>query len=129
MYVTVSDHAVSSVLIRKHEGDQSSIYYLSKTLVDAEMRYWPLEKMVLAIVHAIRKLPHYFQARIVWVLIENPLQSLLRWSDFIGRIAKWGARLGTFDVCYRPRNSIKGQVLANFVAVFTATPEAPLLVC
>ena len=129
MYVAVSDHAVSSVLIRQHEGVQRSIHYLSKTLVDAKMWYLPLEKMVLAIVHAIRKLPHYFQAHIVWVLTENPLQSLLRWSDFIGRIAKWGARLGTFDVRYRPRNSIKGQVLANFVAIFTPSLKAPLLVC
>ena len=28
-------------------------------LVDAETRYLPLEKMALALVHAMRKLPHY----------------------------------------------------------------------
>ena len=38
------------------------VYYVSKTLVDAETRYLPLEKLVLALVHTTRKLPHYFQA-------------------------------------------------------------------
>ena len=86
------------------------MYYLSKTLVDVETQYFPLEEMALALVHATRKLPLYFQAHTIWVLTEYPLQSLLRRSDFIGRIAKWGTRLGTFDIRYKLRNSIKGQV-------------------
>ena len=95
------------------------IYYISKTLVDVETRYLPLEKLVLALVHATRKLPHYFQAHTVFVLTEYPLQSLLKRLDFTGRIAKWGSRLGSFDIRYRPRSSVKGQVLANFIVKFT----------
>uniref|UniRef100_A0A2N9IRH8 Reverse transcriptase domain-containing protein n=1 Tax=Fagus sylvatica TaxID=28930 RepID=A0A2N9IRH8_FAGSY len=41
-----------------------------------------------------------------------------RSSDFSGRISKWGAHLGAYDVCYKPRTSIKGQVLADFIAEF-----------
>ena len=59
MYLSVSDHAVSAVLLRDQEVQQP-VYYISKTLVDAERRYLPLEKLVLALVHATRKLPHYF---------------------------------------------------------------------
>ena len=59
MYLLVSKHAVSVVLLRD-QGIQHPIYYISKTLVDAETRYLPLEKLVLALVHATRKLPHYF---------------------------------------------------------------------
>ena len=59
MYLSVSEHAVSVMLLRD-QGVQQPIYYISKTLVDAEMRYLPLEKLVLALVHATRKLPHYF---------------------------------------------------------------------
>ena len=65
MYLAISDHAVISVLIWQHKGIQRPIHYLSKTLVDVETQYLPLEKMVLALVHATRKLPHYFQAHIV----------------------------------------------------------------
>ena len=35
------------------------MYYFSKMLVDVETQYLPLEKMVLALVHATRQLPHY----------------------------------------------------------------------
>ena len=108
MYLAVSNHAVSLMLVRQHDEIQRPIHYLSKTLVDAETRYLPLEKMALVLVHATRKLPYYLQAHTIWVLIEYPLQSLLRRSDFIGRIAKWGTRPGMFNLCYKSRNSIKG---------------------
>ena len=51
-------------------------------MVDTDMRYLPLEKFVLVLVHAIRKMSHYFQAHTVYVLIEYRLQSLLKRSDF-----------------------------------------------
>ncbi|XP_075645518.1 uncharacterized protein LOC142616581 [Castanea sativa] len=34
--------------------------------------------------------------------------------------AKWGTRLGSFDIKYKSRNSVKGQVLADFIAEFTS---------
>ena len=81
MYLSVSDHAVSAVLL-KDRGVQQPVYYISKTLVDAETRYLPLEKLVLSLVHATRQLPHYFQAHTVFVLTKYPLQSLLKRLDF-----------------------------------------------
>ena len=122
MYLSVSEHAVSAVLLRD-QGVQRLMYYISKTLVDAETRYLPLKKLVLALVHATRKLPQYFQAHTVYVLTEHPLQSLLKRSDLTGQIAKWGTRLGAFDVRYKPRNVVKGQVLADFVAEFSPKGE------
>ena len=107
MYLSVSEHAVSAMLLRD-QGVQQPIYYVSKTLVDVETRYLPLEKFVLALVHATRKLSHYFQAHTVYVLTEYPLQLLLKRSNFTGRVAKWGTQLGSFDVRYRPRSSVKG---------------------
>ena len=58
MYLSVSDHAVSAVLLR--DWGVQPVYYISKALVDAETRYLPLEKLVLALVHATMKLPQYF---------------------------------------------------------------------
>ena len=40
-------------------------------------------------------------------------------ADFAGRISKWGAKIGTLNVKYLPRRTIKGQVLAYFIAEFT----------
>ena len=65
MYFAISNHAVSSILLRHQDGIQRPMYYLRKTLVDTETRYLPLEKVALTLMHAIRKLPHYFQAHTV----------------------------------------------------------------
>ena len=72
-YIVVIDHIVSLVLVRIEHGVQKPVYYVSKSLQKAETRYLPLEKAVLAIIHATRKLPHYFQAHIVVVLTQLPL--------------------------------------------------------
>lgn len=73
MYLEVSNHVVSAVLLKVWDGAQWPVYHISKTLVDAEKRYLPLKKHALALVHATRKLPHYFQAHMVYVLTEHPL--------------------------------------------------------
>ena len=67
-YIAVAPHAVSLVLIRVDNGKQRPVYYVSKSLHDAKIRYLPLEKAILAVVHGMRKLPHYFQAHTVVVL-------------------------------------------------------------
>ena len=92
---------------------------MSKSLHEAEIRYLPLEKAILAVVHGTRKLPHYFQAYTVVVLTQLPLKAILRSADYTGRIAKWGTILGAFDIKYMPRTSVKGQILADLIAEFT----------
>uniref|UniRef100_A0A2N9GWW3 RNase H type-1 domain-containing protein n=1 Tax=Fagus sylvatica TaxID=28930 RepID=A0A2N9GWW3_FAGSY len=94
IYLAVSDKAVSAAIIRDDSGEQRPVYYTSKTMNGAKTRYLPLEKSALA------------------------LFALFRSSDFSGRISKWGAQLGAYNVRYKPRTAIKGQVLADFIAEF-----------
>ena len=61
-YIVVASHAVSLVLIRVNDGVQRPIYYVSKSLHEANVRYLSLEKAISVVVHATRKLPHFFQA-------------------------------------------------------------------
>ncbi|XP_075646115.1 uncharacterized protein LOC142617200 [Castanea sativa] len=58
---------------------------------------------------------------------EYPLQSLLKRSNFTGRIAKWGTRLGFFDIRYRLRSSVKRQVLVDFVVEFSLRGEIEIV--
>ena len=95
---------------------------MSKSLNEVEVHYLPLEKAILVVVHATRKLPRYFQAHIVVVLTQFPLKSILRSADYTRRIAKWSTMLVASNIKYVPRTSIKGQVLADLVAEF---PECP----
>ena len=88
-------------------GDQV-LYYVRKSLHEAEVRYLPLEKAILAVVHATRKLPHYFQAHTVVVLTQLPLKSIFWIAYYTRRIALWNTILGAFNIKYMPRTSIKG---------------------
>ena len=97
---------------------QRPVYYVSKSLHEAKVRYLPLEKAILAVVHATRKLPHYFQAHIIIVLTQLSLRSIPQSVDYMGKIAKWGTILGPFNIKYMPRTSVKGQVLVDLVVDF-----------
>ena len=68
VYIVVAPHVVSLVLIQVDSGIQRLVYYVSRSLHKAEIRYLPLEKAILVVVHATRKLPHYFQAHTVVIL-------------------------------------------------------------
>ena len=76
-YIAVALYAVSLVLIRVDCGVQWPVYYVSKSLHEAEVRYLPLEKAILAVVLGTCKLPHYFQAHTVVVLTQFPLKTIL----------------------------------------------------
>ena len=51
-YIAVAPHAVSLVLIRDDNNLQKPVYYMSKSLHEAEVKYLPLEKAILVVVHA-----------------------------------------------------------------------------
>ena len=67
-YIVVAPYTVSLVLIRVDCGVQQSVYFVSKSLHEAKVRYLPLEKAILVVVPGTRKLPYYFQAHTVVVL-------------------------------------------------------------
>ena len=87
-YIVVAPYAVSLVLIRVDCGVQRLVYYVSKSLHEAKVRYLPLEKAILTVVLGTRKLPHYFQAHTIVVLTQLPLKTILRSADYTGRVAK-----------------------------------------
>ena len=121
-YIAVAPYAVSLVLIRVDCGVQRPVYYVSKSLHKAKVRYLPLEKAILAIVLNTHKLSYYFQAHTVIVLTQLPLKAILRSADYTGRVAKWGTILGDFDIKYMPHTSIKGQALADLMVEFIEPP-------
>ena len=110
-YIAVASHTVSLVLIRVDSGVQRPIYYVSKSLHEAEVRYLPLEKAILVVVHGTHKLSHYFQAHTVVVLTELPLKTILRSADYTRRIAKCSKILGDFDIKYMSCTSDRKSVV------------------
>ncbi|WZZ60405.1 hypothetical protein YC2023_060512 [Brassica napus] len=60
LYLAVSEHTVSIVLIPEEGSKQLPIYYVSKAFLDAETQYSNLENLALALIVAARKLRPYF---------------------------------------------------------------------
>ena len=83
-----------------------------------------MEKLILALVTAARKLRPYFQAHTIEVLTEYPMKQVLHKPETSGRLMKWAIELSEFDIRYKPKTTIKGQVLEDFVMEFTSVELA-----
>ena len=60
IYVAASMEMVCMVLVQEDEElHEHVIYYLSRNLIDAEIRYSHVEKLSLATVHVVQRLRHY----------------------------------------------------------------------
>ena len=88
LYLAVSEVAVSAVLVREENKKQKPVFYTSKMLLDAEMRYNDLEKMVLALVTAKKKLRHYFESHQIIVVTNYPIRQIPSKPDLSGRLMK-----------------------------------------
>lgn len=123
IYLATSETAVSSALVKEENGHQIPVYYTSKALLDAETRYPPIEKMALALIVAARRSRPYFQAHAITVLTDLPLKQVLQKPETLGGLMKWAIELGEYDLRYKPRTAIKGQVMADFIADLTPNME------
>ncbi|XP_071906224.1 uncharacterized protein [Coffea arabica] len=118
LYLSVAVEAMSAVLVRE-EGVQVPIYYVSRVLRDPETRYTQAEKLVLALIHAARRLKPYFLDHHVCLRTDQPLRQVLSRPEASGRLTKWAIELGEYDLSYEPRTAIKAQTLADFLAKLT----------
>ncbi|GJS36547.1 reverse transcriptase domain-containing protein [Tanacetum coccineum] len=87
----------------------------SKALRGLELNYTSMEKLVLALVHASKRLKSYFQAHPIIVITDQPIQQVLSRPEVAGRVQKWSIELGEYAIHYRPRVSVKGHILADFI--------------
>ena len=78
-----------------------------------------MEKLAFALITASRKLRHYFQAHVIVVMTNHALKKSMTKLEAAGRLIQWAIELSEFDVKYQPRNAIKAQALADFIAEFT----------
>ena len=94
-----------------------------------------MEKLIPTLVTVARKLRPYFQAHTIENLTEYPMKQVLHKPETSRRLMKWALELSKFDIRYKPKRVIKGQVLVDFVIEFTpaelaedtrATPDLPI---
>jgi hypothetical protein len=76
-------------------------------LSETKAHYPQIQKLLYAVVHARRKLRHYFEAHLVMVVSSFPLGEIIRNSDAADRIVKWSMELMGETLAYAQRKAIK----------------------
>ncbi|CAM8911138.1 unnamed protein product [Rhodiola kirilowii] len=116
LYVAAQEKSLGAMCAQEtDERKERPLYYLSRTLVGAELNYSPIEKICLALVFAVQKLRHYMQAHTVHVVSKaDPIKYILSRPVLSGRLAKWAMLLKQYDLVFVPQKATKGQAIADF---------------
>ncbi|GKB77694.1 reverse transcriptase domain-containing protein [Tanacetum coccineum] len=81
VYLAAAKETVSTVLMTEREAKQMPIYFVSRALKGLEVNYTYMGKLVLALVHASKRLKRYFREHPIIVITDQPIQQIL--ADFI----------------------------------------------
>jgi hypothetical protein len=123
LYIAASPCAVSVALDQERDSEGKSrqypVYYVSEVVTSSKCNMTELEKFSYAVVMASRKLRHYFEAFRVRVTSDRGLGELFRIPEASARMAKWAAELSRYHITFKPRTTIKSQVLADFIVDWT----------
>jgi len=98
LYVTVTEHTLSSVLVQERDGVQRPIYFISRLLHGVEKKYPTLEKVALTIVITARKIRPYFQSFSISVKTNLPVKQVLKRLDMTSRLVKWAMELAEYEI-------------------------------
>ncbi|XP_073121585.1 uncharacterized protein [Henckelia pumila] len=120
IYLSTTEQAVSTILIKEEKGDQRHVYYVSHALKGAEVRYTEIEKMALALVITARKLRPYFLSHPVTILTNSLLGRVMTHLDASGRLVKWTVELGEYDIEYQTHGA--SSVGGSGVGVILVSP-------
>nr|GEV81719.1 reverse transcriptase domain-containing protein [Tanacetum cinerariifolium] len=72
-----SKRAISAVLITEMDTIQTPVYFVSRVMHAPELNYTPMEKLVMALVCAAKRLRRYFQAHPIVVITDQPIKQIL----------------------------------------------------
>ncbi|XP_050378272.1 uncharacterized protein LOC126795482 [Argentina anserina] len=95
---------------------EHAVYYLSRTLLDAETRYSPIKWLCLAFYFACTKLRHYMLSFTTVVVAQTDLVKYMLTRPMLrGRIGKWILALLEFCLQYTPLKTLTGQAVSDFL--------------
>ena len=128
LYLVISDFLTSTALVREGDRIQQPVYYYNRALRGADERYPKMEKLILALVTTARRLRPYFQDHTIEIPTEHPMKQILHKPETLGRLIKWAIKLSELDIKYKPRATVKGQVLVDFIIEFTPSNTSTKLI-
>ncbi|XP_031127545.1 uncharacterized protein LOC116029638 [Ipomoea triloba] len=118
LYISAQESSVGALLAQENDNEkENALYYLNRMMTPNELNYSPIEKLCLALVFAIKKLKHYFEAHIIQLVSKaNPVKFVMAKVVLSDRLARWYLLFQQFEIIYVPQKSAKGQALADFLA-------------
>ncbi|XP_016192308.1 uncharacterized protein LOC107633185 [Arachis ipaensis] len=122
LYLAVTKEALAAVLVREEGKAQQPIYFVSRALQGAELRYSKLEKLALTLLTSSRRLRQYFQGHRIVVRTDQAIRQVLQKPDLASRMMTWAIELSQYDLQYEPRHAIKAQAMADFLVEVTGDP-------
>ncbi|XP_057718883.1 uncharacterized protein LOC130933315 [Arachis stenosperma] len=122
LYLAIAGEALPTVLIREEGRAQQPVYFVSRALQGAELRYSKLEKLALALLTTSRRLKQYFQGHQIVVRTDQGIRQVLQKPNLAGRMMTWSIELSQYDIRYEPRQAIKAQAMADFLVEVTGEP-------
>ena len=84
LYLTVSNTALSSTLIREEKNVQKPVYHTSQTFQGTKESYLRMEKIAFALLVASKKIRPYFQAHSIVVMTNQPIRMTMNKIDVAG---------------------------------------------
>ncbi|GJR02724.1 reverse transcriptase domain-containing protein [Tanacetum coccineum] len=116
VYLAASKECITAIQMSERGKDQRPIYIISIVLQGAKLNYPTMQKLVLALIHAARRLKRYFQAYKITILTNKPIRLLLLKPKKSRRVARWVIELGEHEIEFKLRNVIKEKILVDFLA-------------
>jgi ribonuclease HI len=122
LYIAGTPRVINAMIMveRTEEGKelpfQRPVYYLSEVLNLSKQNYPHYQKVAYGMYMAAKKLKHYFEEHPITVVRTTPLSEIIGCKDATGRVAKWAIELAIHTIQYKPRMTIKSQIIADFFA-------------
>ncbi|GKB46490.1 putative reverse transcriptase domain-containing protein [Tanacetum coccineum] len=109
----------------EREGIQIPITYVSRPLQGMEICYTPTENMAHALIHTTRSPRAISRRHKVKVVTDGLMKEILKLSRKEGRLAKWAAKVRTYDISYIRRKEAEGSVVKRFFGQGEQIEETP----
>jgi hypothetical protein len=111
-----NEQAIGSALVQEFEGKERVVYFVSRRLLDAEIRYSAVERLCLCLYFSCTKLrPYLLTTECTMVCKDDVVKYMPSLPILKGRIGKWILALSEFDLTYQSAKAIKGQIMADLV--------------
>ncbi|XP_028112928.1 uncharacterized protein LOC114311044 [Camellia sinensis] len=126
LYITSTPKLVRALLAQEIDGLERPMYYISRVIQEAEIRYSPIERHCLALFFAAKKLCHYLLSYPIHLMTRSdPIRFLLTRPVLSGRLARWLLSLAEYDITCKAPKAIKSQALAVPLAHFPSGEHEP----